>query len=444
VLEPVTASPLEGSTRRDGPLLVLTYLVVLLCLRGLFPLLLSDGDYQALEANLVWKTGVATLQVLCAAAIARHWGLIARTLMLRALPLHLTILLPAISAVWSEDPLMTLRSGIGVIITGLFMIVVCLRLGHRAIICICLHLTLILGALSVAFALLSPGLGTMESDGISGWRGCFMHKNPMGSRMLIGFIAALASMVMAESARERRLMILAAVFFAGLIVMSQSRTPFIGMLLVGGVVFLLNPSRIVPLRLPHRAALIAIGCVGLTMVALSRSDDLGAYLTDNRTLTGRTDLWNDLLVIIERRPLLGYGYLSFWSSESLRYQAFGASGWQTGKAHSAVLDHMLDLGLLGVVVLVALGLAICLRIPRLLAASSGAIPVIRPGLLVFYVGLLITLLPLGFAEVRFVLQNDIHFALCVAASTFFLMPAQTARLHGDAPTMPTRDQARDQ
>ena len=75
------------------------------------------------------------------------------------------------------------------------------------------------------------------------------------------------------------------------------------------------------------------------------ADLLLAVFGKNSTLTGRTDIWLANLDLIKQKPLLGWGYMAaplaktVAISEDLR--------WEAGNAHSAYVDVALQLGLVG-------------------------------------------------------------------------------------------------
>lgn len=429
---PADPSPTSSPS---GPrwLICLAYAYLFLCFRGLLPLLLSEGSYETLEANAGWKAGVAAIQALCALAIAMHWRAVFRCLCLRSLPLFALILLPLISSLWSDSPLQSIVGGLGVAITGFFLLVLIEKLGHLQLMRICFNLSVAMAMASFAFVLTAPGLGLMAGDDAGSWRGCFMHKNSLGNRMLIGFMAAAALAVMAPTRRERLATLACAAVFALLIILSQSRTSLLGLAVTAGLLVMCNPGRLIPLRSSMRAALLTLLAVPALLVLLANTDSLLGFVADNQTLTGRTDLWNDIFAVIERRPMLGYGYQGFWSNESLRYQAFGSSGWQTGKAHNAVLDHILDVGAVG---LLLFGLLTAVVLARWLPAARAY--ALQPtsaasGAFLFSTVFLVAMVPLGFSEVRIILHNDIHFALLVSTTAFFLVslrPGPDRRVSG--------------
>ena len=66
------------------------------------------------------------------------------------------------------------------------------------------------------------------------------------------------------------------------------------------------------------ALALAVGCVGFTWAW----DDLGeltSLLGRDRTLTGRTPLWELLLELVWDRPWLGYGFHTFWRGDKGKY-----------------------------------------------------------------------------------------------------------------------------
>lgn len=75
------------------------------------------------------------------------------------------------------------------------------------------------------------------------------------------------------------------------------------------------------------------------------SDDLS-------TLTGRRPMWASLMKMIQKRPLLGYGYSAFWygpNSPSAEVW-LDTQPWKPENAHNGLLETWADLGLLGVTI----------------------------------------------------------------------------------------------
>jgi O-antigen ligase len=69
-------------------------------------------------------------------------------------------------------------------------------------------------------------------------------------------------------------------------------------------------------------------------------------------LSGRTELWGILFDMILWRPWLGYGYGGFWLGwEGASSSVWLSTGWDMLHAHNGFIDICLDLGVLGLTIL---------------------------------------------------------------------------------------------
>lgn len=66
----------------------------------------------------------------------------------------------------------------------------------------------------------------------------------------------------------------------------------------------------------------------------------------DESLTGRTEIWKDLIPVVQRQPLLGVGFGSFWTSA--RREAIASH------AHNGYLDILLEMGVVGLAFYAAL------------------------------------------------------------------------------------------
>jgi O-antigen ligase len=92
------------------------------------------------------------------------------------------------------------------------------------------------------------------------------------------------------------------------------------------------------------------------------------------TLTGRTPLWSYLLSA-DINPLLGAGYESFWLGDRLQ-QAWAVFPWRPNQAHNGYLEVYINLGIIGVSLVLALVLLSYRRITKAFIASysNAALP----------------------------------------------------------------------
>jgi exopolysaccharide production protein ExoQ len=77
------------------------------------------------------------------------------------------------------------------------------------------------------------------------------------------------------------------------------------------------------------------------------------------TLTGRTDLWIELINIGSRNPILGTGYGSFWIG-NLANDLWSKFEWEPESAHNGYIDVYVQLGFLGLL-LVVLSMIIAIK-----------------------------------------------------------------------------------
>ena len=113
------------------------------------------------------------------------------------------------------------------------------------------------------------------------------------------------------------------------------------------------------------------------IVALS-PDSFLEMIGKDPTLTGRTDLWPYLTSYISERPMLGWGFFAFWSSVNPAVNEISSLvTWPVAHAHNALLEMLLEVGIVGTIFFVFLWarnvvLALrCLRTPaKDIAVSS--------------------------------------------------------------------------
>jgi exopolysaccharide production protein ExoQ len=135
---------------------------------------------------------------------------------------------------------------------------------------------------------------------------------------------------------------------------------------------------------PSRLAIALVvlawgGCLGVLVAGdrlsarLENTVLMGRAAADAGTLSGRTELWSELLRHVADRPILGHGMGAFWDAERIE-QVSTSQGWAVSHAHSTYLDQWLDLGLVGLVtfVLMAAGAA-AMALRRFRRAPGGGI-----------------------------------------------------------------------
>ena len=260
---------------------------------------------------------------------------IAFTRFVQQLMIVISIILPALLASSSSD-----------MIRGLFL---------------CFALASILNVLFVAAGtatiVINAGPHGSYRDYL-GSPGYFSFKNYLGECAAVAFLLSVHEMLYR---RWRRVFgIIGTVIAIYLVFASNSKTAF-GLALICPVLSIIS----LKIRKTSRISLAFIFlCIPLSYILLStvfphyNLNLLSYKLYGDGTFSGRAIIWNFVQQEIDHRPLLGWGYESFWLVPGSPAIA-EAPGWvkEMPNGHNGYYDTMLDLGYLGFAFLLAFILA---------------------------------------------------------------------------------------
>jgi O-antigen ligase len=215
--------------------------------------------------------------------------------------------------------------------------------------------------LSFAFALILntlfvlEGSVTIASYGSKlvdiGYQGYFLGKNYLGECAVIALLLSLHEML--NRGRWRVFGIIVGTMAIVLVFLSGSKTA-LGLALISP--FLAGVALIVR-KMTRISPAIVLLFIAFCYAILSSVFNFNIYrlaymLYGDSSLTGRTVIWDFAQYEIARRPLLGWGYQSFWlvpDSPSI----VDAPGWvkMMPNAHNGYYDTMLETGYVGLVFL---------------------------------------------------------------------------------------------
>jgi O-antigen ligase len=191
----------------------------------------------------------------------------------------------------------------------------------------------------------------------------------MGNSNLLGFVALLGLIVFAAELighRLRRgwgvLWILVALVDLAL---TRSATVAIATVLVvvaAAVILLLRRAQTDRGRTTVSLVSIVVVVLGAVGAFVLRAPLL-RLLNKSSTLTGRTGIWHEVIVLANQRPVVGWGWISYWVPGLAPFARpeFRIGGIQYLQAHDAWLDLWLQLGIVGVVVFAAFALSTLVR-----------------------------------------------------------------------------------
>ena len=182
-------------------------------------------------------------------------------------------------------------------------------------------------------------------------RGVFVHRNPLGAAMALGLLCLLLEVSLGSTtSRVGKLCSAAVLAFA--LFESGSKTALLALIVGSLCVYAARLFAAPKRRLLGLTLVCVVGAVAVPVVpAVGGPDAVLSPLGRDQTLSGRVLLWQEVRRAISDHPWGGYGYSAFWdgpSSAVTRIQVH--TGWEPAHAHSAVLESMLGLGLIGTLV----------------------------------------------------------------------------------------------
>lgn len=223
--------------------------------------------------------------------------------------------------------------------------------------------------LTIVSILVSPAAAFLPAeDGAPGLSGPFAHKNALG------YFFAIALVVMVDAVRRTgsgRWFVVA----SGIAILaSQSSTALV--IAVGGlVVYAVFLRLFVGTGVARRATSLVV-LTGAALVAplvlLQFVGLVASAIGRDLTFTGRVSIWNAVVDMISRRPLSGHGFGAPWLEvHEFNDPVFRELGFRAYHAHSAYLDALLQIGVIGTGLLLGV---VLVATARLAVRSAQGVP----------------------------------------------------------------------
>ncbi|RZM79587.1 O-antigen ligase family protein [Leptolyngbya iicbica] len=335
--------------------LILTYLV--LFSRGIVTLVMTGGasegggggefDYGFL--TLLWLLNYLITACLC----VLKWDAIKDRLLAIISSNYfywVFLMFIGLSTIWSEKPDETVKATIGMGGTVLFgSYIVCRYSIKEQFNLLVTFFSIVL--VSSLFFMLIPGYGIDFAKHAGAFRGIYSHKNIFGPIMSMGtFTFLIYSKTNFCVNKKLAYLGFAASFF--MVVGSRSSSSLLYTLLL---IFLVHAIQVLRLRGQLFAwSLMALASLYFFITTWQETIKVTVlnWLGKDPTLTGRTDIWDVILDKIQERLWLGYGFDGFWHGiygES--FYVRNAVRWDLPNAHNGYLDLALEIGIVGVALL---------------------------------------------------------------------------------------------
>jgi O-antigen ligase len=401
--------------RQSGPLpLVLAYLSLAVLISGDS---LFAEDY--IRPNISWAIWLTVASITLAGAayflFTSDWKRI-----IRQIPVELNLLLALMigSASWSAYAAVTISSffiQIGITVAALFFVV---SFTWRQIFAIFANTIRVIIFGSFALELLTSTFKGVLANLITGLdpdvelaiaqsghlfdggriQGILGNANLVAAWALIGVITFAIEIAVRKKVQS--IAIISLVASISLIVVARSAGIIFATaaVLVSATVSLAAEGKDKPTR--HRYYRVAWSLAGVaTMFVLTFRRQVFEFLGKSPDMTHRSDIWRNVLSLIEQRTLEGWGFTGVWVPGVKPYEGLVViNGEGYFQAHNAYLDMWLQLGAIGLLLFVVLLTRVFVKTWRLGVHHSNA-------LYLWPLLLLVTQLIRGITESRLLIQS---------------------------------------
>jgi exopolysaccharide production protein ExoQ len=339
--------------------------------------------------------------------------------LLRTPMLVVLVLVAEASVFWSVAPAETTPRIVALALTTLFGVALGARWRWSELVEVTAVAFVAMVVLSLVLGVTVPSLGRMTEIFPGAWRGLWVEKNVFGGLMAIATLNfAAAALFHPKRALFWGAMAALAILLLGL---STSGTAIVALLLGGAALGLTLLVRRGGVTAVAAIGVAGVGLVGLAVLITVSPDVLFAALGKDATLTGRTKIWAEIWPLIQRRPLLGYGYDAVWTDPS----AWGVLPWITrhigftpSHAHNSWLEQWLALGGVGLTAWVLLYVSTMGKAVWAVFTNKGAL-LAFPFMVVYSLKSLTESVTLTY--------NDIHWVLFVAYAVRLSIPSEDER-----------------
>ena len=199
---------------------------------------------------------------------------------------------------------------------------------------------------SIATALGLPALGIEEYQGSPVWRGVFNSKNYLGFWAGVGVLLYITLSESFHSVAVKVFCFAMAALCMGIILLSQSATSLLATLIAGLLCLYLYLASRFQLGF-FRMAFVAILFLALTGLAVANIDT-SELVGRSGDLTGRGEVWRQVINLVIDHPLTGVGYGALWFPTDdtiwIQQSLFDFT-WVVHHAHNGLLQVASEIGI---------------------------------------------------------------------------------------------------
>ena len=336
------------------------------------------------------------------------------------------VALAFVSKYWSLDPGVTERRVIALAINSAFAVYLGAAFRGAALPRLLMGTCLVMAVGSLVMVFAFPRIGVHQFDNVGLWRGLWYEKNQMGLVMVVGAVAAAATLAADNLARNGRspwTPLLTLALATLLVLATQSKTSLLcwilGVGLVAGWWVLRQGGAAVTVAAVWLGVVLSVGGGWLWT---TQSSAILEALGKDPSLTGRTLIWGSLMRKVGERPWTGYGFSAFWGEDSIPAREVRLeTQWPVPSAHNGWIDLLVQLGWPGAI---AVGAVMAIAAVMIVARLNGL--GVREGF--FSIGYLAAFTALSLSESVLLTHANLPWVLVLAilarAVTFDPLPVR--------------------
>ncbi len=266
-----------------------------------------------------------------------------------------------VAILWSDSPFVAFKRWIKILGHPIMVLILFTEPDpQEAVVRLMKRSAYVLVPMSVLFIKYYPELGR----GFDDWTGAPMNmgintnKNELGWMcMILGFFFFwhLLQTLKTEKSKARRnelLLIAAFLYMIWWLLSRAGSATSTSSLLIAGLIVVLLGLRSVNKRLIGVYVLLTVVTLVVAQLGFGIFQRFVDLTGHDATITGRGDLWRELLAF-DTDPIFGAGFESFWMGERLQ-TLWGKHWWRPTEAHNGYLETYLNLGLVGLAMLIGL------------------------------------------------------------------------------------------
>lgn len=337
---------------------------------------------ESSPARFVWLAilyGIALLLL-----VVHHRRDIARLLSQNKL-LALVVAYILLSTLWAFDPNASLRRALAFALTASFCTYLALRYTPTELLKLAGWAVVMVALASLLVVIFFPELGR-EAFGrkLGWWRGISAINTAFGRFMALGVLVIWC--LRRTDWEFQRFDVLLLILFLVCTYQAHAATSIAALFAAFVSILMIWSRALFNVELPPKILIgLFFGIVLLITVPFYFGDVL-LLLDRDDTLTNRIFIWRAAFEQGWQNPVIGVGYESFWiegNAAAAYYNMFGSGNTQIGNGHNGYLDAWLELGFVGLALLVLLLLQAVVRVMRYLTVTDEPFAEFYGGLIVF-------------------------------------------------------------